>query len=230
MALTFGAATTDRVQLDAGLDNVVPETVLLWAYVTTLANNRTFWNKGADNFNRGPTIDGTSGAVRYFVNRATTDGDARSATGVLATNTWTLLAVTFDLTDGPRIYTGTLDALAAEVSYAFRAVGAGALADDSGEGFRIGNHTFGTLALQGRIARIARFRRLFTLAEIIRWQFRPYTDADCDIFIELGFNGTGTQPNWTTLGAGIDGTVTGATVGAHVPLGPPFGIDLAVAS
>lgn len=225
MALTFGAATSDRVDLASGLDNVVPETVLLWAYVTTLTNNRTFWNKGASPNNRGPSLDGTAGAVRYYVNRVTTDGDARSATGVVAVNAWALLAFTFDETDGPRIYKGSLDALAVEVSYASRAVGAGALADDSGQGFRIGNHAAGTLAIQGRIARLARFRRLMTIAEIVRWQFRPYTDADCDIFVELGFNETGTQPNWSTLGAGINGAVTGATVGPHVPLGTPFGVD-----
>ena len=55
------------------------------------------------------------------------------------------------------------------------------------------------------------------LAEIQRQQFRPHPLASTLVFCMLGYAGTGTQPDWS--GNGNNGTVTGATVADHVPLG-----------
>jgi hypothetical protein len=64
------------------------------------------------------------------------------------------------------------------------------------------------------------------LADLVaRWE-RLTNHANSKIFIHLGFAGTGTQPDLS--GHGNSGTVTGATVGAHVPLGPMFGLDAAL--
>jgi hypothetical protein len=52
----------------------------------------------------------------------------------------------------------------------------------------------------------------------------PRPIAGCVGFWHLGANGVGTQPDWS--GNANAGTVTGATVSDHVPLGPWFGYDL----
>lgn len=226
MALTFGAASSDRVVIDAGIDNEHAFTVLMWHYPTTVTAQRRFWDKGVDI--KGLSIDPSS-RMEMKVGRATTNAFA-TLSGSLSTGSWQFAACTFDTTDGPRIFTGALDTTASEPAYSRRDVGAGAASSDSGGPFCIGGIEVGSpiYAFEGRIAIFAHFKRRLTLQEIIAWQFRPFVDADTDIFIELGYNGTGTQPNLTSLGNGIDGTVTGATVGDHVPLPPRFGFDVPV--
>lgn len=226
MALTFGAATSDRVQLPAGLNNLNAFTVLMWSFCTTHTDLRHLFAKGNVGGRKKAQLNATT-TVDFQVTRATTVARALAADNTNELNKWLCWAFTFDDTDGPRIFKGSLDGSIAEVAYAAvnPVVGAGAVTDDSDNVWFVGNNNALTRAFQGRIAVAAHFRRRMTLGEIRAWQFRPYTDADCDISFHLGFNGTATQPNWTTLGAGINGTVTGATVGAHVPLGPPFGLD-----
>lgn len=223
MALTFGAAASDRVTLGAGLDNEQAFTALAWIYKTADTNGTRIWHKGAGNVKDFILQFGAGGNdFGLVVRRATTNGDSASVTGVLPDNEWSCVACTYDETDGPRLFKGSLTSAIAEVSYATRIVGSGVTDDDSGSAHIIGNDTTNTRAFPGRIARLAHFRRRMTLQEIIAWQFGAFTDADCDIYLELGYNGTGTQPNLTSLGNGINGIVTGATVADHVPLGLPY--------
>jgi len=67
------------------------------------------------------------------------------------------------------------------------------------------------------------FDRALSLGEIRSLQFHPRVLSGCVLYSHYGFNGTGTQPDWS--GKGNSGTVTGATVSNHVPLGSPFGFD-----
>ncbi len=223
MALTFGASDSDRVALAAGLDNQHTFTMLFWLYKTTESDFRRVFDKG----DAAKALLEWNAAVNdlYFqVKRATTNAVAISTLAALPTNQWTYIAVTFDTTDGPRIFSGSLTSAAAEVSYSSRTVGSGAGSDDSSFPWYIGQDSSGAdaSAFRGRIALAAHYRRRFSLAEINAYQFQPRNDADCDIFMHLGFNGTGTQPNLASLSGGINGTVTGATVSGHVPLGSPF--------
>ena len=223
MALTFGAATSDRVTLSAGLNNEHAFSVLAWVYKTADTNGRRIWHKGSGNlktFFLHFAAGGNDFAV--FVARATTSSDTISVTGVLPDNEWSCVACTYDESDGGRLFKGSLTATIAEVSYSSRIVGSGTSSDDSGTAHIVGNDSTNVQAFPGRIARLAHFKRRMTAQEIIAWQFRPYTDADADIYMDLGYTGTSTQPNLTSLGTGINGTVTGATVSDHVPLPPPF--------
>lgn len=216
MALTFGAVNTDRVTLAAGLNDLNAFTVLMWHFPTTVTSGRRLWDKGVDV--KGLALT-PSLQLEQKVGRATTNAFA-TVSAALATGSWQFAASTFDESDGPRIFTGGLASTASEPAYASRTVGAGTSSADSGSPFCVGNIEGGgsTFGYQGRLAVFAHFRRRMSLQEIIAWQYRPYVDADCDIFMQLGWNGTGTQPNLTSLGNGINGTVTGATVGDHVPL------------
>lgn len=228
MALTFGAAS-DRVDLAAGLNNENAFTVLAWLYKTGDTDGAPIWWKGTGN-NKGFFLQYGAGGNDFglYVMRATTNADSASVTGTLPSNEWSCVAGTYDETDGPRLFKGSLTSAITEVSYATRVVGAGTTTDDSGGVHKIGQRPANDRNFPGRIAIFAHFKRRLTLQEIVAWQFHPFVDADTDIFMELGYNGTGTQPNLTSLGNGINGTVTGATVGDHVPLPPRFGFDVPV--
>lgn len=225
MALTFGAATSDRVTMGAGLNNQHAFTVLAWVYNTTHTDGRRLWMKGGDQIkDLYLSFGAPTGDFSLYVTRAGADADAHSTSGVIPLNEWALVAASYDETDGPRLFKGSLTSTIAEVSsYVTLAVGDGATADDSASPHTIGNRSSTTnQAFQGRIARFAHFKRRLALQEIAAWQFVPFVDADTDIYLELGYTGTGTQPNLTSAGGGINGTVTGATVSDHVPLSPPF--------
>lgn len=211
--------------LGAGLDNQHTFTTLMWVYRTGDTDGRRLFSKGTDEEKACFAPAGGTDSIRFGVKRATTFALATSNNAVFPQNVWTYLAVTYDSTDGPRIFRGTLTTTAAEVAYSgTRTVGVGAETSDSGQPWTIGQS--GDPAdyinsFEGRIAFVGHYRRRFPLAEVIAYQFSPIPDADCDIFMHLGWNDTGTQANWGPLGAGINGTVTGATVGDHAPLPPP---------
>lgn len=226
MSLVFGATIADRVALAAGLDNQHAFTNLIWFYMTTDTDLRRLWSKGGSSYAKDCGIDtlgGGGGDIYMNVARATTLASARSAVLTWPTNVWNYGAFTYDGTDGPRIFRGTLTSTAAEASYFSRAVGAGAETSDSGGPWVIGNEpaTF-VRAFQGRIAFFAHYRRRFSLAEVVAYQWRPLPDADCDIYMHLGWQGTAAVTNWAPLGTAINGTVTGTVTNAdHPPLPLP---------
>lgn len=225
MALTFGAATSDRVDLGAGLPPLAAFTILCWLYPTTRTNGRKVW---ALRMNDGAyAIYWAFGAngIEAEVPRATVNAD-RASTETWTMNKWYCLAITYDDTNSVQIFRGDLTTELAEMSYTAGSItGSGAARIGGTEvSHRIGNFDV-TSAWQGRIARFARWRRRLTLAELVSRQWVTRPDGDCDVFIELGYAGTGTQPNLTSLGNGKNGTVTGATVSDHAPLplpGPTF--------
>ncbi len=230
MALTFGAATSDRVACgsNAVLDNLNPLTILAWVYPTTLTAGRFICNKGTGlHTQNGFPLSGTGGDIEYIRGRATTDADRWTNSTPLATlNKWYCVAATFDSTQTPNshIYTGTLTTMMAEATYnASSADGSGAVFDDSANNFVIGNKNAASFnsAFQGRLAVLAYFNRVLTLGEIKSWQFNPRKLSGCVGFWILGFNGTGNQPDLS--GNFNAGTVTGAAVSGHVPLRPAFG-------
>lgn len=122
------------------------------------------------------------------------------------------------------IYLGDLSTVPTECTYGTATDGSGTVTDDSAANLWVGNNPGGTLAWQGRIAGVHFCDRVLTLGEIQRQWMRFDANANSRIISHLGFNGTGTQPDWS--GSGNPGTVTGATVANHVPSGAPFGFNL----
>ena len=237
MSLIFGSggATGERVNVgsDASLDNLSAFTLLAWVYRTGTKADGGLYNKGmfvAQDRHPNWNLRGNDGATPTLsVDRATTDAGATgdNTADVIPLNTWSFQAATFDATAGPKLYRGTLRVPAVEFTYASApVVGAGALADDSAADAFIGNDAGLAKAFPGRIAVMAVLNRVLSLSEIRAWQFRPRAMAGCVGYWQLGFRGTGTQPDWS--GNGNAGIVTSATVGDHVPLGPPWGFDRVV--
>ncbi len=222
MSLVFGGANSDRVSCSGVPAVSASATWLVWHFPTTRTSGRRIFGRSD-----GATYD-TSLYWSFFGNGLSlgasfsTTAAAADSTKTFTLNKWAFSAATLrGAGNNPKIFTGDLSAAATEDSYSGQTAPAGSVSDDSSVNLAIGNVGTGfTSAYQGNIAVAAYFARELTLGEIVRWQFRPFVDADCKYYLHLGFNGTGTQPDWS--GNGVAGTVTGATARDHVPMAPMF--------
>lgn len=227
MALSFTDASSNVVSCGSAFAAAQgAQSLCLWYYPTSLAAAVRFLASKHANiagFQREWTIRPTTGQVNSSY-RGTTNAQARSANSagnVLTANKWWFLAFTLSSSLVPRVYLGDLGAATYEVSYAIQTTGV-ALVDDSSYDFRIGNAQDAAHAAPGRIARVAYFPAAeLSLGQIQAVQCRGRLGVAAAGWWELGYAGTGTQPDWS--GNGNAGTVTGATVADHVPLGSLFG-------
>lgn len=228
MGLTFAAATTDKVDVGSGatLDNLSPGTIITWCYPTDVGTyNRRIAVKQGTQPLAFLVADTAAGDLVLFYSRATTVLKVRTGTGVITVDNWQCLAATWDaagVAADQKLYRGTLTTSLAELTYAEQGVGAGAH-DDAAAVLVLGNRAGLSTPFIGRLAWVGIWNRALPLGELLDQQFHPHVTSGCVGFWHLGFAGTGTQPDWS--GNGNAGTVTGATVGAHVPLGPVFGFD-----
>lgn len=231
MALSFPNAT-DRVECgsNAVLDNLTKGTYAAWIYPNGITSDSRIVQKGlAASGIRNMGIDGASGAGKLYVYAyRPTIVLMISSTGLVTDTTWQFVAGTFDstLTDNDQhLYRGTLTSAVTEAAtYSARTVGSGALGDNSATNQSIGNRApAGAYPFLGVIAWVGIWNRQLSLGELQAQQFRPHVTSGCVLFMHLGYAGTGTQPDWS--GNGNNGTVTGATVSAHVPLRPVFGAN-----
>lgn len=225
MALTFGTPG-DVVDFGGGasLLDFSAFTYMTDVFMTTFSSGgRRLFQKGAIGGNRKQANWTAAGALDVFVSRATTSANSVSPNAQFVVNVWYTVGITYDGTNGVKIYSGTGTSALSEIgSYTTQTVGSGATNTDSGNLY-VGNSSAGTATLQARVAGVAYFNRILALGEMRQWQSRHVgvATADCKLYSELGYNGTGTQTDWT--GNGNAGTVTGPTVGAGAPLGPTFG-------
>jgi hypothetical protein len=236
VSLLFASSTSSKVDCGsaASLDNLQAWTLMCWVYRTTTLASGGIYSKGSfAGQTRNPNLQlrGNDGATPTItIDRATTDAVATGANAsgdTLPLNAWAFLAATFDVTDGPRMFIGSLTAAVAEMGYASApTVGSGAVGDNSSESAVIGNAASGDTqnkGFPGRIAFVAQYNRRMALGEIMSHQFRPTVASGCVLWTHLGFNGVSTQPDWS--GNGNAGTVSVATQTVHVPLGPIFGFS-----
>lgn len=229
MALSLSDGATDLINhgTATALDNMAQATVMMWIFLDNVNNAiRGFagkTNSGTLTTGWGISRNNTDGTrIDLRVNRATTDQTASSSTGVLQASQWQLVAVTWDITNGgPKIYWGDLDTVVVDVTNS-AADGSGTQDDDSTFDLVIGNIlTGGARAIPGDIAWAAVYNRDLSLEEIRFHQYRQrFLSSNCLIFSHYGYNGTGTQTDWS--GNGNGGSVTGATQANHAPLSPPF--------
>ncbi len=229
MALLFDAAT-EQVDhgSDASLDNLVPCTYAVWIYPDTInTSNRKIISKrvnGSNSFEWTVT-DVFDGSRPESINAGWAHsgggGNSASVANVLTVGAWNFEAVTFDGTNAPRLWHGDLSTIVSEVSYFSQNAPSGGLGDDSSASFVVGRRGITTNFL-GRIAWLGAWGAELTLGQLKALQFRPRLfEGNCKLFVHYG-------PGAVDLsGLGSNGTITGATVADHVPLGPRFGFDLA---
>lgn len=221
MALTFGAVSSDRVDHGSGtsLDDLTAFTYMLWVYITTNNNGRTFCAKGNSKVLK---LSGT-GNIDLRVPRVTTAAQFVTNDGPITVNTWHLIAATYDVGAGAgeviNIYTGTLSTTVAERAYGTSTDGAGATNADNTTNFFVGNNSNINAALVGRVAWAGVWNRVLTLPEIKAQQFHLHPTSGCVLFCHEGWNGAaGVQADWS--GRLNNGSPTGVTLSNHVPIGP----------
>ena len=226
-ALTFPNAT-DNVDVGSAssIDDVNKGTIIAWVYRSSNAVGR-IWQKGIGASNNQHYFGNSASAVELVIKR-TTNCFATSAFGNFAndgTSKWLFYAATFD-TGGAngdqKLYIGDLSAVAAvPSSYSTQTVGSGTVGSDAGDNGFLGNNSASGGHWPGHIAYVQIISgTLLTSGQIASMQWRPRMVAGTVGLWILGYNGTSTQPDWS--GSGNNGTVTGATVVDHPPLGAPW--------
>lgn len=193
-----------------------------WIYPTSLAVLQNIWSKKSDS--------DTTQAPSFFTNsndelrlswRGSTNMAYETSAANLTTNKWWFVGVTVDQGASAgakvKVYVGDLATIAASQSFATATDGATFRTNASTE-FRIGSSVADDSPWKGRIANTLFWPGVvLTQAEIQLHQFllRPRV-AGCKVAAVYGYNGTGTQADWS--GNANNGTVTGATVADHVPV------------
>lgn len=221
MALLFGGATSDRVNHGNGssLNDLSSETILLWFYPTSWSG--TITTKSTTGGSRGNIQTRNTGDIRILNSQGTSQCRYTTSGNPVGLNKWNCIAASYTDSGSSRqhIYLGDLSSAMVELSYSETADGSGTVQADNANPWIVGNNGVFTSPLPGRISLCLRWNRVLSLAELLEQQYRPHATSGCVLFAK--YFGAGTQPDWS--GNGNAGTVTGATAGDHVPLGPPFG-------
>jgi len=224
MAVEFDNNTTDAIDCgsDASIDDFVAFTMVLWVYrLTEDGTQPHFMSKGDDIKNFSESQDGTA-ELFARVGRATTNADAIGDTNI-GTGAWVILAMTYDESDGIRLFLGSLTSLIAEeTSYDTQVTGEGDTVDDASVNLFIGNRPpSDSRAGDNRIAVAAYINKRMTLPELQEWQYHPHVTAETrGLWVP---NNVTTQADLS--GNGNNGSGTGLILADHVPLGPMFGFD-----
>lgn len=226
-SLTFGGATSDRMSLTttAAMDNLTAFTVIVWVNMTSQIANRRAWRMNTSGSGSAQLVQQNPDVndFEFFVTRATTGMLIYTANN-FSTNTWYCFAVTYNESAGTgevgNFYYGTQTSNMVEASYATNQDGSGATTLGTVSGFDVGNRPGSNVAFPGQIGTFTMWNKELSLSEIQDQQFSPKPTPGCIVFINLGFNGTGTQ--YDLSGGGANGTISGAVVSS---LGPPIFIN-----
>lgn len=219
MALLFNA-NAERVthSAAASINSLDAQTWVFWYYYngSPPGSARLFYKGSVQVWigNGGAATD----SIRYFRARATTGTELTPST-TLTSNAWNYVAIVEDDGVTPHVYFGSVSSAATEVSYSAQVTGVGAPNDDSGSNLDIGGRSSANAYAQGSIALVGIWSRVLTLPEINaqRAMLVPMNTNGLALFANYGWNGVGAQPDWS--GNLNNGTVTGATVANHAPVG-----------
>ncbi len=233
-ALTFASASTNTVNCGSAtaLDNILggAGTIMMWLFPTTLGSNTSWLSQCTGDacgtsqafMNSGATL------VQLSIPRGTSNFTLQSTYGAgnqlptLLVNTWAFMAVTFDTagTNGQQqLWGGSRTVQAVEATgYNNQVVGTGTVTSQASGNFMIGGRPSISVAMIGRIGMVHVVNTRLTVGQIRAQQFAPHAISGSVLFVNLGFNGTGTQADWS--GSGNNCTVTGATQSSGPPISP----------
>jgi hypothetical protein len=227
-------ATNDRVACaDANGDQRT--CIWAWVYPTAKLNTRRITcitDNNSESFIMNDAETGSDPNLRVYCTRATTDLSPQSTT-TLPLNTWNFVAYTLDTGAASgsevKMYWGDLNTTVTEVSYEASPVwGSGAFNARSGE-LRIGNR-YTTPRSQDPEARIAVLGMIsgrasvVTVGELASLQWHPRKVENTTHLMWLGLHTTTSAIDYS--GNASNGTVTGTTHVAGLPMRPLFGLDV----
>lgn len=227
MSITLGGATSDRIDHGSSstIDNVLTAfTTLMWVYPTTISDNRGFWsillNSGTSDHRL--TFSGTSGFLRTRISEGASATNYITNNNALSINGWYCVALSYEAsgTGRAKIFVGTLTSKLTQCTYSTATDGTGASMDAHSSNSLIVGNRFVTgayvQAFQGSISKLLFWSRRLSDDEIYSQQFVHRPTENCILYSEYGYNGTGSQPDWS--GNLNNGTVTGGSRSAHVPI------------
>lgn len=224
-ALTFGAATSDKVSLGAGtgLANLDPMTILAWVYPTTLTTNRNIYARGeAVTARRTFRTSGVVGDLQISVSRTVNTNYITNSTPLATLNRWYCVVATFNSLAAVgqlvNIYTALLGGTLTEATYGTATDGSGAVVAEASAVSIWGNtgQTSPVNAWQGGIAMGAVFAVELSLADCQSWMQRPRLTVGANTAAAFGRAGKYGN-DWIEYSANT-GTVTGATQSDGSPL------------
>lgn len=201
-------------------------TIYCWVYPTATTASRSIFRKISVGLAGGWSLaTAASGGFRMTIDYAVTDADARTTSGMVV-NTWTFVAGTFDGTNAPKIYSGTLTSPVKELAYNISTAPSGARVTDGGATVLIGNiESPPTTFAGGYPGRIAMCNFIdgtaLSLIQLRSHQLFPRVDLKSKIFTFFGLTGLITQPDWS--GKKNSGTNIGAVLNPGLPIPNPFG-------
>ena len=218
-ALNFNA-TTAEVDFGsaASLDDLGPSTWMFIYRPSTLdATFRYLWRKSATGATNIEHHDSDIGLSRAY---SGTNLSVFSTGDVISAGNW---YVSFFIDAGvsvnPRIYHALLGTALAEVSYGSQTAPMGTVTGDAAASVLVGFRD-ATRRFIGDIAVVAIWEEVLSLDQCKQQYWRAFPTANSRMLTHLGFNGTGTQADWS--GNLNTGAVTAATVTDHAPLPQPF--------
>lgn len=219
-ALTFGGATSDRVQVTAtaSINNLANLSYIFWIFPTTLTASRQVLTKGGGGGGIYLSLDGTGGNVEWSVECVTNAGIiVTTDTPLSALNTWVCMMVTWAFSTKTLLaFSGTTVANFAQRTFTTPLTAAGAQGDDSAQDFRWGNHNGNNLAIQARIGPCAIFGATLVLADGKNWMRLPRKTLGANV--AKGFWRNGKNGADAIEYVGVGGTVTGATQSNGPPI------------
>lgn len=227
-AIDFDVASSNNINAgsDSTLDNIDPGTMCIWAYLDDVDQQSTFMTKGVagdgDNHELAPKQAG-SGRVDMNISRSGSTMQIRAAATSFThygSSKWVFICGVWDTSlsaTSQFLYIGDMDSGVAEPSsYSTRTAGSGTKGDDSDKNWMIGGN-FATGGFAGAISWVGVWSKQLSVAELNVQRMSPHPTATSALFIWVGYNGLGVQPDWS--GNGNAGTVTGGTLtGNSVPL------------
>jgi hypothetical protein len=227
MSLDFTGSTSGVVYtptLGDSIDDLTAFTYLMWIRADSSATSpQTYLMKGTGGTGR-KSLERLFGDVDDFeaiVMRGGTNASTKTTGVNKPINDWFFVALTYDETDGARIFTGDLNTPVSEASYSSRTVGSGPTNSDATLPITVGNREdFGEPTL-GRIGTFQLVSKRLSLAEIQALQFTIQNTPETELLYNMGSSGIATQVDLS--GNGYNGTITGLTQADAVPLPSPFG-------
>lgn len=200
------------------LNDLTEFTWCAWVYKDTTSSDHRVMAKHSGVTGQGKNLYVDSlivaNGMRASINRATTNASAVSSSNTVPLGQWRFVVLTYESTDGPRLYVGSKTSSVAEVSYSSRGAGSGAETSDSGVELCLGaRNNSGGSGLDGRLADARVYSRRLTVQEMESVKIGGHARGLRGWWPLWGTQTT--EPDWS--GNNNHATVTGATKVDHPP-------------